>query len=121
MFKNFQTGALVAALISTVAGHTSVEKFEAGGKTYEGFRQASKQDPGNKSPAWWTNQGWGYQPIYGDKLSQYVYTNLSFTFLLHVLTELQPRHHCPQGRLSLTVHRRSTSRLRCNLPLAPRG
>ncbi|KAF3031965.1 hypothetical protein E8E11_001617 [Didymella keratinophila] len=65
----FQTGALVAALISIVAGHTSVEKFEAGGKTYEGFRQASKQDPGNKSPAWWTNQGWGYQPIYGDKLS----------------------------------------------------
>jgi len=84
MSKIFQTGALVAALIATVAGHTSVEQFEAGGKTYPGFRQASKQDPGNKSPAWWTNQGWGYQPIYGDKLSQYVYTNpcstLSYTY-----------------------------------------
>ncbi|KNG45090.1 glycoside hydrolase family 61 protein [Stemphylium lycopersici] len=69
MSKIFQTGALVAALISAVAGHTSVEKFECGGKTYEGFRQASKQDPGNKSPAWWTNQGWGYQPIYGDQIN----------------------------------------------------
>jgi cellulase len=70
MSKIIQTSALVAALISTVTGHTSVEKFEAGGKTYEGYRQASKQDPGNQSPAWWTNQGWGYQPIYGDKLNQ---------------------------------------------------
>lgn len=69
MSKIFQTSALLAALISSVAGHTSVEQFEAGGKTYEGFRQASKQDPGNQSPAWWTNQGWGYQPVYGDKLA----------------------------------------------------
>ncbi|KAH7412272.1 glycoside hydrolase [Phaeosphaeria sp. MPI-PUGE-AT-0046c] len=69
MSKIFQTGALLAALIATAFGHTSVEKFEAGGKTYEGFRAASKQDPGNKSPAWWTNQGWGYQPIYGDQIN----------------------------------------------------
>ncbi|KAH7553275.1 glycoside hydrolase [Bipolaris maydis] len=69
MSKIFQTTAFVAALISTVAGHTSVEKFEAGGKTYEGYRQASKVDPGNQSPAWWTAQGWGYQPIYGDKIA----------------------------------------------------
>ncbi|KAF5844502.1 hypothetical protein GGP41_007531 [Bipolaris sorokiniana] len=64
MSKIFQTTALVAALISSVAGHTSVEKFEAGGKTYEGYRQASKVDPGNQSPAWWTAQGWGYQPFF---------------------------------------------------------
>ncbi|EOA89438.1 hypothetical protein ACJQWK_09263 [Exserohilum turcicum] len=69
MSKIVQTSALVAALISAVSGHTAVEKFEAGGKTYEGFRQASKQDPGNQSPAWWTNQGWGYQPIYGDQIN----------------------------------------------------
>lgn len=69
MSKIFQTGALLAALISGVTAHTAVEKFEAGGKTYEGFRQASKQDPGNQSPAWWTNQGWGYQPVFGDKLA----------------------------------------------------
>lgn len=69
MSKIVQTSALVAALISAVAGHTAVEKFEAGGKTYEGYRQASKQDPGNQSPAWWTNQGWGYQPIYGDQIN----------------------------------------------------
>lgn len=69
MSKIFQTGALLAALISSVSGHTAVEKFQAGGKTYEGFRQASKQDPGNQSPAWWTNQGWGYQPVFGDKLA----------------------------------------------------
>jgi cellulase len=69
MSKIFQTGALLAALVASVAGHTAVEKFEAGGKTYEGFRQASKVDPKNQSPAWWTNQGWGYQPIYGDAIN----------------------------------------------------
>lgn len=69
MSKIFQTGALLAALVASVSGHTSVEKFEANGKTYEGFRQASKQDPRNQSPAWWTNQGWGYQPVFGDKLN----------------------------------------------------
>ncbi|KAL6708205.1 hypothetical protein ACN47E_003389 [Coniothyrium glycines] len=69
MSKIFQTGAILAALIASVSGHTSVEKLEAGGKTYEGFRQASKVDPGNQSPAWWTNQGWGYQPVFGDKLN----------------------------------------------------
>jgi len=69
MSKLFQTTALLAALVATVSGHTAVEKFEAGGKTYEGFRQASKQDPGNQSPAWWTNQGWGWQPVMGNKLN----------------------------------------------------
>jgi len=69
MSKIFQTSALLAALLSTVAGHTAVEKFEAGGQTYEGYYQGSKQDPGNKSPAWWTNQGWGYQPVFGDKIN----------------------------------------------------
>lgn len=69
MSKIFQTATLLAALAATVSAHTAVEKFEAGGKTYEGFRQASKQDPGNQSPAWWTNQGWGWQPIYGDKIN----------------------------------------------------
>jgi cellulase len=63
------TGALLATLLSTVVAHTSVEQFEAGGKTYPGFRAASKQDPKNQSPAWWTNQGWGYQPVTGDKLN----------------------------------------------------
>lgn len=51
MSKIFQIG-LVAALIAGVAGHTAVEKFEAGGKSYAGFRQSSKKDPGNQSPAW---------------------------------------------------------------------
>lgn len=69
MSKIFQTGALLAALFSSVSAHTSVEQFEAGGKTYEGFRQASKQDPGNQSPAWWTNQGWGYQPVMGSEIN----------------------------------------------------
>jgi cellulase len=67
MSKIFQIGAL-AALIAGVAGHTAVEKFEAGGKTYEGYYQGSKKDPGNKSPAWWTAQSWGYQPITGAEL-----------------------------------------------------
>ena len=69
MTKIISTGALLAALVSTVAGHTSVEKFTAGGKTYDGFRQESKIDPKNNSPAWFTNQGWGYQPVFGDKIN----------------------------------------------------
>jgi cellulase len=69
MSKIFQTATLLAALVATVSGHTAVEKFEAGGKTYEGFRQASKVDPKNQSPAWWTNQGWGWQPVFGDKIN----------------------------------------------------
>ncbi|KAF2789734.1 lytic polysaccharide monooxygenase [Melanomma pulvis-pyrius CBS 109.77] len=69
MSKITNTFALVAALISSVAGHTAVEEFEAGGVTYPGFYQGSKQDPGNNSPAWWTNQQWGYQPVYGDKIN----------------------------------------------------
>jgi 2-methylcitrate dehydratase PrpD len=69
MSKIMQAGALLAAIFSTATAHTSVEKFEAGGKTYAGFRAASKQDPGNQSPAWWTNQGWGYQPVMGSKIN----------------------------------------------------
>jgi cellulase len=69
MSKIFQTATLLVALVATVSGHTAVEKFEAGGKTYEGFRQASKVDPKNQSPAWWTNQGWGWQPVFGDKIN----------------------------------------------------
>jgi cellulase len=69
MSNIFKTSALIAALIATVAGHTAVEEFEAGGKTYPGFYQGSKVDPGNQSPAWWTNQGWGYQPIMGDEIN----------------------------------------------------
>ncbi|KAJ4367189.1 hypothetical protein N0V83_007719 [Neocucurbitaria cava] len=42
MSKIFQTGALLAALVANVAGHTCVEKFEAGGQTYEGYYQGSK-------------------------------------------------------------------------------
>jgi cellulase len=68
MSKFAQIG-LLAALIASVAGHTQVEKFEAGGKTYDGYRQGTKKDPGNQSPAWWTGQGWGLQPVYGSKLS----------------------------------------------------
>lgn len=69
MTKFIATAALFAALVSQAAGHTAVTEFEANGKKYPGFRQASKQDPGNKSPAWWTNQGWGWTPIFGDKIN----------------------------------------------------
>jgi cellulase len=69
MSKILQTGALLAAFLSFVAGHTAVEKFEAGGVSYDGFRAASKADGSDNSPAWWTNQGWGYQPVMGDKLN----------------------------------------------------
>jgi cellulase len=63
------TTALVAALTGTATGHTLVEKWTIGGKTYDGFQRGSKGDPGNKSPAWWTNQGWGYTPVKGNDLN----------------------------------------------------
>lgn len=62
--------ALVAALlVSSASAHTYVEKFTANSKSYHGFYQGSKVDPKNTSPAWWTNQGWGQQPVYGNELS----------------------------------------------------
>lgn len=69
MSKIIQTSALLAALVATVAGHTAVKTFEANGVSYPGYYQGSKVDPGNKSPAWWTNQGWGYAPVYGSSLN----------------------------------------------------
>jgi cellulase len=74
MSKLIQLGALLAALSSIVSGHTYVEFFEMGGGKWPGYRQPSSEknspvDPGNDSPAWWTDQGEGYQPVYGDKLN----------------------------------------------------
>ncbi|KAF2655740.1 lytic polysaccharide monooxygenase [Lophiostoma macrostomum CBS 122681] len=70
MSKIFATGAVLAAIFSQVAGHTYVEEWDVGGQTYPGFYLDSKHDPGNKSPAWWTNQGWGYQPVYGSSINK---------------------------------------------------
>jgi hypothetical protein len=39
------------------------------GNTYTGFYEGFKHDPGNQSPAWWTNQGWGYAPVYGSAMN----------------------------------------------------
>jgi len=69
MSKLFQIGALLAALSSVASGHTYVEFFEMGGTKYPGYYQESKIDPKNDSPAWWTAQGWGLQPVFGDKLN----------------------------------------------------
>jgi cellulase len=69
MSKITNTLAAAAALFATATAHTAVEKFVIGGVEYPGFYQGSKQDPGNKSPAWWTEQGWGYQPVYGDAIN----------------------------------------------------
>lgn len=68
--KMTNTIALVAALlVSSASAHTYVEKFTANGRTYKGFYQGSNVDPQNRSPAWWTNQGYGLQPVYGNELS----------------------------------------------------
>ena len=70
MSKIFNTAVLLAGLIAQVSGHTAVESAEIGGKTYAGFRGASINDPlPANSPAWKTNQGWGYQPIMGDQIN----------------------------------------------------
>ncbi|KAL5392089.1 hypothetical protein PMIN06_004409 [Paraphaeosphaeria minitans] len=58
-----------AAFISQAAAHTYVKEFEAGGKTYPGFYAADKSGGDDSSPAWRTNQGWGFQPVFGDKIN----------------------------------------------------
>ena len=69
MSKIISILAASATLLNTATAHTAVEKFVIGGVEYPGFYQGSKQDPGDQSPAWWTEQGWGYQPIYGDAIN----------------------------------------------------
>ncbi|KAF2021655.1 lytic polysaccharide monooxygenase [Aaosphaeria arxii CBS 175.79] len=69
MSKIFATVGVFAALFSQAATHTAVIEFEANGNKYPGFRQASKMDPGNNSPAWWTAQGWGWDPVMGANIS----------------------------------------------------
>ncbi|KAF2708144.1 lytic polysaccharide monooxygenase [Pleomassaria siparia CBS 279.74] len=69
MSKMTNSLALVAALIATASAHTAVKEFTANGVSYEGYYQGSKVDPNNNSPAWWTNQGWGYQPIMGSAIN----------------------------------------------------
>ncbi|KAJ4290537.1 hypothetical protein N0V90_010754 [Kalmusia sp. IMI 367209] len=70
MSKIANTAAvLAAALISQAAAHTYVKEFQAGGKTYAGFYAADKSGGDDSSPAWRTNQGWGFQPVFGDKIN----------------------------------------------------
>jgi cellulase len=70
MSKIFATAALFAALVSQASAHTAVEEIEVGGVTYPGFRGASIDAPLEKnSPAWKTNQGWGWQPVMGDQIN----------------------------------------------------
>lgn len=71
MSKIFNTAVLVAGLVAQVSGHTAVESAEIGGVTYPGFRGANIDAPLEKnSPAWPTQQGWGYQPIFGDSINK---------------------------------------------------
>lgn len=70
MSKFVNTAAvLVAAFASQATAHTYVKEFEAGGKTYAGFYAADKSGGDDSSPAWRTNQGWGFQPVFGDKIN----------------------------------------------------
>ncbi|KZM20798.1 uncharacterized protein EKO05_0010866 [Ascochyta rabiei] len=71
MSKILHTAVLLAGLVAQVSGHTAVESAEIGGKTYQGFRGLSIDDAleGN-SPAWKTNQGWGYQPVMGSQINK---------------------------------------------------
>lgn len=71
MSKIFNTAVLFAGLVAQVSGHTAVESAEIGGVTYPGFRGATIDAPLEKnSPAWKTNQGWGFQPIMGDSINK---------------------------------------------------
>lgn len=70
MSKMVNTAAvLLAALASQANAHTYVKVFEAGGKTYQGFYAENKSGGDDSSPAWRTNQGWGFQPVMGDQIN----------------------------------------------------
>ena len=70
MSKFVNTAAVLAAVFASQAtAHTYVKEFEAGGKTYKGFYAADKSGGDDSSPAWRTNQGWGFQPVFGDKIN----------------------------------------------------
>ncbi|KAL1606284.1 hypothetical protein SLS60_003686 [Paraconiothyrium brasiliense] len=70
MSKIANTAAILAAAFATqAAAHTYVKEFEAGGKTYAGFYAADKSGGDDSSPAWRTNQGWGFQPVMGDQIN----------------------------------------------------
>ncbi|KAF1361278.1 glycoside hydrolase [Lizonia empirigonia] len=71
MSKIFNTAVLLAGLVASVSGHTAVESAEIGGKTYKGFYGKDINDPlPANSPAWKTNQGWGYQPVMGSSINE---------------------------------------------------
>jgi cellulase len=70
MSKIFSAAVIFAGLVAQVSGHTAVESAEIGGVTYEGFRGATIDAPLAKgSPAWKTNQGWGFQPVMGSEIN----------------------------------------------------
>ncbi|KAJ4356716.1 uncharacterized protein N0V89_004752 [Didymosphaeria variabile] len=70
MSKIANTAAILAAAFATqAAAHTYVKEFEAGGKTYAGFYAADKSGGDDSSPAWRTDQGWGFQPVMGDQIN----------------------------------------------------
>lgn len=70
MSKFVNSAAVLAAVFASQAtAHTYVKEFEAGGKTYKGFYAADKSGGDDSSPAWRTNQGWGFQPVFGDKIN----------------------------------------------------
>jgi cellulase len=66
--KIASTIALGATLIATVSAHTNVDEWVVGGKTYKGYYQSGFGDPHNDSPAWWTSQGEGHDPVMGAQI-----------------------------------------------------
>lgn len=70
MSKFVNSAAIIAAAFAAqAAAHTYVKEFEAGGKTYAGFYAADKSGGDDSSPAWRTDQGWGFQPVMGDAIN----------------------------------------------------
>jgi cellulase len=69
MSKITSSLAVIAALFTTASAHTRAKTWKINGKDYPGYYQGTKVDPKVVSPAWWTAQGWGLQPIYGNQIS----------------------------------------------------
>ena len=70
MSKFVNSAAIIAAAFAAQASaHTYVKEFEAGGKTYQGFYAENKSGGDDSSPAWRTDQGWGFQPVMGDAIN----------------------------------------------------
>jgi len=67
--SKINTLVVFVAVFSQAFAHTYVKKLKTQDKEYDGFYAADITGGSSDSPAWWTNQGWGFRPVMGDKIN----------------------------------------------------